>query len=160
MPLDPSSMVSGFTSLFQGPALGAGPGAAKMAQIYFQYASQGIFLANKPAFTGSEQGVLASTLAAVFALPAPNPAAFGTAWAAGVMAFWLSPPIVVAGPVQAGLVTTAVTASIPAALAALVASPSNPAPAAAAQLAAALHAATMTVIATVAPPPSTMIPIA
>lgn len=139
--------------------MGAAPGAKKMAEIYARYASQGAFGASLPQFTGAEKAVLASTLAVVFASAAPNPAAFGTAWSTGLTTFWLAPPIIVAGA-QAGVVTAIPgAAAVVAALSALVAVPSNTAAAAAAQLSSALHAATMTCIATVAPPPGTVLPI-
>ena len=159
MALDPTSMINGFTSMFQNGALGIQPGAAKMASIYASYAATGMFGASAPVFTGLEQELLATTLAAVFGLQVPNPTAFGTAWQTGLLAFWLTPPIVVTG-VQSGLVTSIVgTTALPAALAALFAVPSNPAPVAASLLATALHVCTLTTIATVAPPPSTLVSI-
>ena len=159
MPLDPSSMISGFTSMFSGGPLGPVGGGKKMASIYATYASAGMFGASAPVFTGLEQQALAATLTAVFSLTTPNPAAFGQAWSAGLTAFWMTPPIVVTGA-QAGVVTAIPgAAAVSAALAALVASPSNPAPAAASILAAALDAATRTAVATVAPPPGTVVPI-
>ena len=159
MPLDPSSMISGFTSMFQDGPLGAVGGAKQMASIYSSYAMQGMFGASAPVFTGLEQQVLAATLAAVFSLPAPNPAAFGMAWSSGLTTFWLAPPIVVVGA-QAGVVTAIPgAAAVTAQLLALVATPGNPAPVAATLLATALHAATMTAVATVAPPPGTLLPI-
>jgi len=160
VPLDPSSMVAGFTGLFSGPALGAFPAAQKMADIYASYAALGLFGVNKPIFTGAEKTMLANTLAAVFSLPAPNPAAWGTAWSSGLTAFWLAPPIIVTGPAQAGLVTAIPGAlSLIGVLAAQTAAPSNPPPVVAAYLANALHVATLTTLATVAPPPSTIVPL-
>ncbi len=158
MALVPATMVSGFTALFQGGALGAVAGANQMASIYASYAMTGMFGTSLPVFTGAEKGVLASTLAAVFALPAPNPGAFASAWISGLTTFWLSPPIVVTGA-QTGVVTAIVPASLTAALGALVATPMNTAAVAAARLAAALHTATLTCMATVAPPPATVVPI-
>jgi hypothetical protein len=152
-------MQSGFTALLAGPPLGPLPAAAKMADIYATYAATGLFGASLPVFTGAEKAVLAATLAAIFALPVPNPAAWGTAWSAGVTTFWLAPPIAVAGP-QVGVVTAVPgAASLIATLTAQVLIPFNPAPVAAALIAAALHAATQTVAATVAPPPATVVPI-
>jgi hypothetical protein len=152
-------MVSDFTALFQGGPLGAVQGAKKMANIYATYAKAGMFGLSVPQFTGAEEAILAATLAAVFALPVPNPAAFGLAWSAGLTTFWLAPPILVTG-VQAGAVAAIPgAAAVTAPLLALVAIPANPAPVAASMLAVALHAATMTCIAAVVPPPGTTLPI-
>ena len=128
-----------------------------MAALYAAYAQTGMFGASLPVFTGAEKAALAAKLAAVFSLPAPNPAAFGTAWSTGLTAFWLTPPIVVTG-VQSGAVTAlAGGATVSGVLAAI--GPSNLAPVAASKVASALHTATLTCIATVAPPPGTLVTI-
>jgi hypothetical protein len=159
MPLIPTTMVAGFTSIFQGPALGPVAAAQQMAKLYAAYAQLGVFGASLPVLTGLEQVLLAQTLATTFASPGPNPAAFGQAWATGLLTFWLLPPVVVAGA-QAGAVTAIPgTLALPASLGALVASPFNTAPSAASTLALALHTATLTCLATVAPPPGTVVSI-
>jgi hypothetical protein len=159
MALNPASLIQGLTVLFSGPAQSPQAAATQMANLYAAYAALGVFGASTPVFTGSEKQLLASTLAQTFSTPGPNPAAFGTVWSKGLTAFWLTPPIVVAG-VQSGVVTAIPgAATLPASLGALVAIPSNSPATAASKLANALHTATQTVVATVAPPPGTVVPI-
>lgn len=152
-------MQSAFTELLTGPHLGAVPAAQKMASIYATYAATGTFGPNLPVFTGLEQSVMAATLAAVFALPVPNPAAWGTAWSAAVTTFWLSPPIVVVGPTPGTVTACPGAGAIVGALLAQVLIPFSPAPVAAAYLAGVLHTATSTTIATLNIPPPTPTPI-
>lgn len=152
-------MIADFTALLVGPPLGPIAGAAKMANIYSKYTKAGQFGLSLPVFTGLEEQVLAATLAAVFVLPVPNPVAWGTAWSLGLTTYWLAPPIAVAGP-QVGAVTTFTGGpGVLAALTAQVLIPFSPPPVAATLIATALHVASLTVIATVAPPPSTAVPL-
>lgn len=160
MPLNPVSLTLALTAVFQSFPPTAALCAAGMASAYSSYAAAGMFGAGVPLITGSNTSAMTALLLAAIASPLTgNPAAFGAAWSAGLTAFWMTPPIVVTGA-QSGVVTGipgAAAVAVP--LGAAAANLTNTAPVFAAILAAALHAATLTTLATVAPPPGTIITI-
>jgi hypothetical protein len=159
MPLIASVLQTGFQTLFESNSISSQAAADALAKTYATYAQAGTFGASVPVFTGLEQKALSATLLASFSSPqTQNPALWGTAWAAGLANFWLAPPIVVSGA-QAGLVTVALGIPLLAAALPPTIVPQQSAASAAATLAAILHTATLTVIATVAPPPGTQLTI-
>ena len=133
--------------------------AQQWAQAYVIYTSTALFGPNVPIFTGAEQAAFQAALLPVF-VPVGTAASVAAAIQSAVLAFWSSPPIAVAGPAQAGVVTAVPgAASLGAALTGILSNPLNTAETAAAQIATAIDIATRTAIATVAPPPGTVVPI-
>ena len=130
------------------------------AAAYTTYANTGLFGASTPVIPGSATTTMAATLATSLAVPGAAPV-HAAAWSAAVLAFWSAPPIAVVGP-QVGAVTSAPgPPSITAAMTAILVNLTNTSATAAAGIAAALHAGTSGgIIATVAPPPGAMVPIA
>jgi hypothetical protein len=154
-----SVLQEGFRALFEANNLSPQSAANSLANTYRTYAQTGMFGAGIPVFTGIEEKVLASFLLASFSNPQPpNPAAWGLAWANGIASFWMTPPVLISGG-QIGAVT-AITGvlALPAALQAMLV-PQQSAATAASTLAALLHATTLTVAATVSPPPGTLVTI-
>lgn len=129
--------------------------ADSLASLYADYAAAATFGASAVTIDGARESALAATLASGL-VQAPSPATFLAALATGVATFWAAVPVVGA---QAGATNGCPgAASLPAALATGLAVP-NTRDAAAALLAGALHTATLTTTATVAPPPSTVLSI-
>jgi hypothetical protein len=155
VPLDPSSLTQAFVAIFAAPQPTPAVAAQKMAQAYFSYASAGTFGPNLPVLAGRDSALQSTLLGAIAAPAAGSPATFGAAWNTGLLAFWAAVPVTGA---QVG-VTAPPTAPCTPAVTAAVSNPVLPAAAVAAALATALHTCTLTVLATVAPPPSTVIPI-
>jgi hypothetical protein len=149
-----------FLSLFQTGTPVAMDAATKMANAYTNYCRTGLFGTSVPTILPGATALLQATLLNAMATPVSGtPAKFAQAWANGVQAFWLAPPVAVLG-VQSGVVTAIPGATaLTGILTTLFANPANPAAVVAAQLASALDTATKTAIATVAPPPATMVPI-
>lgn len=135
--------------------------ALKMADAYTNYCRTGMFGTSIPTILPGATSLLQTTLLGAMATPAAGtPAKFAKAWADGVLAFWLTPPVAVLG-VQSGVVTAIPgAAALTGILTPLFANPTNTAEAVAAQLASALDTATKTTIATLAPPPATLVTIA
>lgn len=127
----------------------------KLAAAYFEYASGGMFGASVPTLAGRDTA-LAATLGTSLVLPG-LPATHAAAWGAGLAAFWAAVPV--AGAQAGATVPPAGGAALVAALTVLFANPANTADTAAAGLATALDVCTKTVVANVAPPPGTVLPI-
>jgi len=153
MPLIPMTLQGPLTQLFTQTAPTPEQSAETMANAYAQYASTALFGAGVPIFTGLEKATMKATLLAVLNPAIPNPAGFAGAWSSGISAFWLSPPIMVGGALAGPVTSVPGAASIVAAMLPLLIIPSKPAALAAAGLTAAIHAATLTTIATLQPPP-------
>ena len=68
--------------------------AQKMAAAYDKYCQKGIAGGAKPVFTGSEVKKLEGILFAAIASPVGAPPILAAAWAAGIQAYWLTPPVV------------------------------------------------------------------
>lgn len=135
--------------------------AQKMAEAYTNYCRTGLFGTSVPTILPSATALLQTTLLSAMSTPAAGtPSKFAKAWADGVQAFWLAPPVAVLG-VQSGVVTAIPgAAALSGILTALFANPMNTAVSVAAQLASALDTATKTTVATLAPPPATLVTIA
>ena len=159
MTLDPGALADALEELFARLPETAADAAEGMAAAYFDYASAGMFGASVPQLTSTHRDALAATLLTAIAIPAAGlPATIAGAWSAGVTAFWPGVPVVGA---QAGAtVGCPGAAALAASLTAVFANLANTAESCALSLAAALHGATMTVTASVTPPPGTVLPIA
>jgi hypothetical protein len=158
MALSQSALAAALEDVFGAADLTAGEVAELLAAAYADYASEGRFGTSEPEITELQVGALEGPLAGALTDPAAGAAAtFAAAWGAGLAAFWLGVPVVGA---QAGAtVGCPGAASAPTAIAAAVSNPGNTAATAAQGIAAALHTATQTVTASVAPPPGTVLPI-
>jgi hypothetical protein len=155
MALDDAALEDFILSFLESTAASASDAAAHLAALYAAYASQGTFAASTVTIDGARESALAVTLAAGL-VPAPVPATFLAALAAGLATFWTGVPVV--GTQAGATVGCPGAASLPAVLAAALAVP-NDRETAAQALAAALHTATLTVTAAVVPDP-TPLPIA
>lgn len=153
MALNSGALHSAVTNFLSATKTSTAQAAAAFAQLYDDYASQGKFGSNTLVVTGAKsrfEGALAAGLSSgVFPTVC-------TAFATAVTAYWTGATVTGA---QSGPVTPPPgAAAIPAALAALA--PKASRAVAASTLANALHSATITTTATVAPPPGTVLPIA
>lgn len=127
----------------------------KLAKAYFDYAGGATFGSCLPTLTGRDSA-LASTLGSSLTLPGLA-ATHAAAWGAGVTAFWSG--VAVAGAGQAGTTAPPTGAAVlVSALTAGFAVTGNTAAQQAQMLADALDTCTKTVLATVAPPPGTVLP--
>lgn len=157
MPLDQNALADAIEAIYADFPETASDAAEALAGAYADYALQGVFGASTLAPIGTEEPALFATLGASLVLPGAA-AVHAAAWSAGVGTFWAAVPVV---GVQAG--TTAGcpgAAALTAGLTTLFLNLANTPETAAAGLAAALHTATQTVTANVAPPPGTVLPIA
>jgi len=158
MALNFAQLTDAFASIFSEQPAQSVLVAQKLASAYTTYASAGLFGASAPVLLPSNTLALQVLLAQAIAVPqVGNPALFGAAWAQGLLAFWATPPPPVVGA-QVGIVTVIVGAAVVAvpitsACANLAATPRVTAT----LIATAVHAATLTVTATVAPPPGTIL---
>ncbi len=153
MALDASSLATALQAVFDASPATPADAADAFASAYNTYAGAGRFGTNVPALTG-RKAALAATLATSLALPG-LPGTFAAAWASGVNAFWTA--VAVASPLpQAGTTAGCPGAStLTGSLSTLFANLTNTSATCAAGMATALDTATKSVIATVAPPPST-----
>jgi hypothetical protein len=137
----------------------AAAAADAMASAYDDYASGAMFGASTPQILPTAKDAMAATILAAIATPETgSPASISGAWASGVAAYWLGVPVV--GAQSGATAGCPGAASLTASLSAVFANTANTAAICAQGMAAALHAATMTVTATVAPPAGTVLPIA
>jgi hypothetical protein len=156
MALDAGALEDAILAFLNDTADDASAAADALAEIYATYAADGTFGASTVTIDGARESALAATLLGGLA-PSPSAAAFLTALSSGLGTFWTGAPVVGA---QSGATNGCPgAASLPAALAPILAVP-NSREDAAGELAGALHTATATVTATVSPPPATVLPIA
>lgn len=148
MPLVLSTLQKPLELLFTKGTGVSAESATTMANAYAAFVSTALFGAAVPVFTGAEAQLMKVTLLASMNPFVPNPVGLGTAWAAGIQAFWLTPPIVCVGGTPGTVTAVPGAASLPAAMLAVTSVPSQPASVAAAGMAACIQAATMTAIAT------------
>jgi len=157
--LNPTQLSSDLEDVFASLPASASDAADALALAYGTYAAGGQFGASMPNIPPANVDALAAALLAAIAVPAAgNPATIAASWAAGLTAFWLGVPV--AGVPAGATVGCPGAASLVATLTAVFANVANTSASCAAGLSAALHGATITVTAAVAPPPGTVLPIA
>lgn len=156
MALNSASLEADLLAFLSGESDDVQQAADGLAAAYADYASAGMFGASTVTIDGARESALAATLAGGL-VQAPDASTFLSALASGVATFWTAVPVV--GAQSGATVGCPGAASLPAALAAALAVP-NDRETAAQALAAALHTATLTTTAVVAPPPATTLPIA
>ncbi len=146
MPLNPSKLYDPIFKLFTECSDSPLKTATIMSDAYADYASDALFIPAIPIFTGIEKTLMKATILAVLPPFLMNPAGLGTAWAAGVSAYWLAPPVLnlmglcVACPGAPSLVGI---------ITAICIIPGQPAEIAATGITVAVHAATLTTLAKV-----------
>lgn len=156
MALDSNALAGDLEPIFTNYPASKEDCAAQIAQAYFDYASTGQFGASLAVPTNAQRDAMAATIATALTVPG-LPVTIAAAFASGLTAFWIAVPVVGA---QAGAtVGCPGAASLAGSLPALAANLANTAATFAAGLAVALHGATATVTANVAPPPGTVLPI-
>jgi hypothetical protein len=154
MPLISGTLAARLTRVLGSPSTDGPRKAQEWGAAYQAYAltaTAGVLL---PIFIGIEGQAFAARMAPALSVQHPSPYDFASALASGVEAFWLLPPVLFAGGIAAGAVT-----SFPgklALVAGVVGVLTGPKPRhepVAVQLANVIDAATRTVIVTFAPPP-------
>jgi len=129
-----------------------------MATAYDDYASGGMFGASTTQIPSTARAVMAATILTAIAAPdAGSPASISGAWSSGVAAYWTAVPV--AGAQVGATAGCPGAASLAGTLSAVFANTANTAATCAQGMAAALHTATATTTATVAPPTGTVLPI-
>jgi hypothetical protein len=140
-----SVLTNGFMDLAIRKPKDAREAARRMALTYGIYARSAQAAGTPGIFTGLETKILEGLLYTALQVTQGVAVKYGTQWAAGLTAFWMTPPIVFAfGPVTGFVGAPVLIATLTAALS----NPLNTDPTAALQIATALHAATLTVVVT------------
>lgn len=137
--------------------------ADEMARAYAAYAVDAVAGAGAVVLLPTATKLLADTLfVAIQSPPLGTPPTMAGAWGVGYTAFWMAPPVVVAGPAVVGAVTAAAGAgALVPALTATFANIANTPEIAATSIAVSLHTATLLVVATISVSggPPTVVPL-
>ena len=159
MALSQSDLKAALKAVFDAMPASHNAAAADLAAAYHDYAGGGLFGTSVPTLDDARRDAMAATLLAARATPASGlPATFAGAWTSALATYWTGAPVTGA---QTGSTVGCPGAALQlAALTALFANLANTAETCATGLAAALHTATGTVTASVAPPPGTVLTIA
>lgn len=157
MALNPAQLTLGFTAILQAFLPSGALVAKQMALAYMAYAQGGQFGASVPTLLPTHTLALEGPLVGALLLPqGGNPANLAAAWAAGVLAFWL-PGTPVLGAQVGTVIGCPGSAALSGTLLPAFSNVFSTAPLTASLMAAAIHAATITTTATVAPPPATVL---
>lgn len=155
MPLNPAKLSGALIPIFQAFPASKEEAARQIADAYRNYCGDGLFGASVPVLTDIMRDAMATTLAIGLTVPGLPPTIAG-AFAASVSTFWIAVPVVGA---QSGVTNGCPGAgAIAGALTAAFANLANTPQTIALAIAAAMHSATLTVTANVAPPPGTVAP--
>lgn len=158
MALSQSGLASSFRALFDSMPASASDAADGLAQAYYEYASAAMFGASTVAIPSVNRDAMAAALLSAIAVPVSgSPATFAAAWASAVTAFWIGVPV--AGAQAGATVGCPGAASLAAPLTAVFPNLGNTTDTGSQGMASALHVATLTVTAAVAPPPGTVLPV-
>ena len=160
MPLQPSLLQETLRSTFSKTRQTAADAARQIAQGYTDYAQAGMAGPASPILLLASTAALQATLLqALSNARSATASQFVQALSAGVLTFWTSPPVAFAGPGATGIATSIPGSStIPAALLPTLSNPRSSLDQTAAQMASALHTATLTLIVLVAIPPAPPVP--
>lgn len=151
-----ASLAADLEAVFASMPGSAADAADALAQAYDNYAAGATFGGGAPVLTG-RKAAMAGTLAGGMVVPGAA-ATFAAAWASAVGAYWTG--VAVAGAQTGTCPTCPGAASLTGTLTPVFANLANTAGSCAAALAGALDTATRTCVATVTPPPGTVVPIA
>lgn len=157
MPLVVATLASKLEAAFMSHPGSASKSADDMASAYDAYCQSGLAGGVPPIITPAAKQALMGMLLGTIASGSGSPAQIAQAWSNGIMMYWMSPPVMFTAPPIIGVVTAMPGA--PGAIGPLTgvfANGQNTAASAAQGIAAALDAATKTVLVTFsAPPPPT-----
>ena len=147
MPLNATSLQSGFASVFRAQYSTAAEVARRIAEEYDKYCSMGMAPPGKPVFRGVEKNAIQSALAACWGSVGSDPAMVAAVFAQSVQVYWLAPPVMfVGGPAMGVATSMAGAAALPAQIAAILSNLGNNEDLAALSLATVLDVATRTVL--------------
>jgi hypothetical protein len=157
MALNPASLGADLGAVFAAMPPTPQECAEKIAKAYMAYAKAANFGASLPVIPSVNESAMAATLAAGLVSPGLPPIA-AAAFSVAVTVFWIAVPVVGAmvGVTVGCPGAASLTGSIPVVLLNLANTPET----CGLGIAMALHSATMSVTANVAPPPGTVLPIA
>lgn len=153
MALSVATLTAELTAVFNSSPATITIAASDLATAYLTYASNATFATNVPTLTGKDSALAATILNTGLVGTASG---FGSAWATGLATFWAAAAVTGA---QTGVTAPPIYPTLASEITAVLQSYPATTVAAATQIAAKLHAATMTVTATVTPPPGTVLPI-
>lgn len=156
MALDVSKLGSALADVFANMPTSKDEAAKQIAQAYYDYASGGLFGASVPTLSSSQRDAMAGTITLGLTVPG-LPMTIAAAFAAALTVFWIAVPV--AGPQVGATAGCPGAASLIGSLPAVFLNLANTPETCGVGVAAALHTATMTVTASVAPPPGTVLPI-
>jgi len=156
MALDVSSLANELARIFKSHPESPADAGVKIATAYYAYAQTALFGASLPVLVTAYRDAMAATLAAAFAVPGLPPIA-ANAFGSALTVFWSA--VVVTGAQTGTSNGCPGAASVPAALLPVFLVPDATEEVAGMGVANALHTATLTVTATVSPPPGTILPI-
>lgn len=158
MALNSAGLATAIQNVFESYPDSAADAASGLADAYYNYASAGQFGTSTIQLTPGHKSALESTLLSAIQDPeSASASGFASAWSSGVATFWTAVPVAGA---QSGVTNGCPgAAALSISLTSVFSNTENSASDAANQLATALHGATTTVTATVAPPPGTIAPI-
>lgn len=161
MALDPTALEDALADIFASMPDTPADCAEALANAYLDYAQQATFGPNIPASLAAKIPTLKSTLEGAIDTPLVGlPATLAAAWATGLAAFWTGVAVASVPPATVGTTGGCPgSSSLTGSLSTVFANLANTAATCAAGVAVALHTATMTVQATVTPPPGTVVPI-
>lgn len=155
MPLNPSKLSGALIPIFEAFPDSKDKAGRQIADAYRNYCGDGLFGSGAPVLTDIMRDAMATTLAKGLTVPGLPPTIAG-AFAASVATFWIAVPVI--GP-QSGVTNGCPGAgAIAGALTGAFANLANTPQTIALAVAAAMHTATLTVTANVAPPPGTVAP--
>lgn len=158
MALSQSALAAALTATLSNTSATPASCASAMASDYYSYATAGMFGSSAVAIPPANQSAMASTLLAAISSPVTgNAGTFAAAWAAAVALFWTGVPVT--GAQSGATVGCPGAATLSGTLLPILTVTNGTAASAASGIAAALHAATLTVTAAVAPPPGTTLTI-
>lgn len=149
MPLNPVVLSTELMRIFRAQISDPAVIASQQADAYALYARDATAGGTLPAFIGTETTLMKPILYGALAVPKKGgPVVYASAWSLAIASFWALPPVAFAGPSASGVsaVPTGLAVLVPT-LAAAVSVPVG-VELSATGIAAALHAATLTVIVT------------
>ena len=154
MPIVMAKLAKGLADVFRSQPDSGAMTASKIAQEYDLYCKPALAAPGMPIFTGAEKKALEGPLAAALSNQNGTAAMVAQAFSMGIQAYWLAPPVIFSGGPASGVVTAMPgAAAVIAPLTAAFSNLNNTEDTIGQLIAAALDAATKTVLVTYATPP-------
>lgn len=104
MALVSATLASGLAGVFAAKLPAVPQVAQQMAAAYTSYASAGMVGVGTVVISPANTAAMQNAFLAALSIPAGTPVSFANAWALGLTAFWMSPPVAIVGA-QSGVVT-------------------------------------------------------